>query len=181
MATTADRKIHVQLNTTAIYQCENSALAIEVLLYLKEQGYIDLLDETLLKGLQEAVWEGRFEVIHHDPLMIIDGAHNKEGMKAFYHSAKKYHHIKVIFSALRDKDTHAMLEYLLKLTDDITICEFDFYRAQSAERLAEDFPVKIEKDWHKAVDEAFMHQGVVFITGSLYFISKVRPYIQNHQ
>lgn len=175
------RHYHVQLNTTAIYQCENSALAIEVLLYLKEQGYIDLLDETLLKGLQEAVWEGRFEVIHHDPLMIIDGAHNKEGMKAFYHSAKKYHHIKVIFSALRDKDTHAMLEYLLKLTDDITICEFDFYRAQSAERLAEDFPVKIEKDWHKAVDEAFMHQGVVFITGSLYFISKVRPYIQNHQ
>lgn len=175
------RHYHVELNTTAIYQCENSALAIEVLLYLKEQGYIDLLDKTLLEGLKEAIWEGRFEIVHHDPLMIIDGAHNKEGMEAFYHSAKKYHHIKVIFSALRDKDTHAMLEYLMKLTDDVTICEFDFYRAQSAEKLAEDFPVKIEKDWHKAVDDAFLHHGVVFITGSLYFISKVRPYIQNHQ
>mgnify|MGYP003375460576 FL=1 len=112
--------------------------------------------------------------------MIIDGAHNKEGMMAFYESAKKYHNIKIIFSALRDKDTHAMLELLLKLSDDVTVCEFDFYRAQSAIKLAEDFPVKIEKDWHKAIDDAFSHDGVVFITGSLYFLSQVRPYIINH-
>lgn len=109
--------------------------------------------------------------------MIIDGAHNKEGMEAFYQSAKKYQKIKIIFSALRDKDTHSMLELLLKLTDDVTVCEFDFYRAKSAVHLAESFPVKIEKDWKKAIDESFSHEGVVFITGSLYFISQVRPYI----
>lgn len=173
------RQYHVKLHTAAKYQCENSALAIEILLYLKEQGFIELKDDILLMGLEKAVWEGRFEVVCHQPLMIIDGAHNKEGMEAFYQSAKKYQDIKVIFSALRDKDTHAMLELLLKLTNDVTICEFDFYRAQTAEKLAENFPVKIEKDWKKAIDEAFQHQGVVLITGSLYFISQVRPYIQN--
>ena len=82
---------------------------------------------------------------------------------------------------MRDKDTHAMIEKLLKLTDDVTVCEFDFYRAQSAEKLAENFPVKIEKDWKKAIDESFHHNGVVFITGSLYFISQVRPYIYQLQ
>lgn len=171
------RQYHIVLETSARYQSENSALAIEILVYLKENGYIELTDEILLQGLKMAVWAGRFEVVNKHPLIIIDGAHNKEGMEAFYQSAKKYKNIKIIFSALRDKDTHAMMELLLKLSNDVTVCEFDFYRAQSAEKLAETFPVKIEKDWHKAIDEAFYHDGVVFITGSLYFISQVRPYI----
>lgn len=171
------RNYHIVLNTSARYQSENSALAIEILLYLKEHGYIRLSDEQLKEGLLSASWAGRFEIMSHHPLIIIDGAHNKEGMEAFYQSAKKYQNIKVIFSALKDKDTHAMLELLLQLTDDVTICEFDFYRAQKAEILAESFPVKIEKNWKKVVDEAYLHQGVVFITGSLYFISQVRAYI----
>lgn len=171
------RGYHITLNTSARYQCENSALAIEILLYLKDNGYIELQEDILLKGLEKAIWQGRFEKISDKPLIIIDGAHNKEGMEAFYQSAKKYQNIKIIFSALRDKDTHGMLEKLLQLTDDITVCEFDFYRAQSAVKLAESFPVKVEEDWHKAVDEAFTHDGVVFITGSLYFISQVRPYL----
>jgi len=174
------RGYHVELLTSAIYQVQNSALALEILLFLKNNGYIHLSDANLLKGLKEAVWEGRFEIMHTKPLMIIDGAHNKEGMEAFYESAKKYQNIKVIFSALRDKDTHAMLELLLKLTDDVTVCEFDFYRAQSAVKLAESFPVHIEKDWKKAIGEAYQHKGVVFITGSLYFIAQVRSYMQNN-
>lgn len=175
------RDYHITLNTSARYQCQNSALAIEILLYLKDNGYIHLNDQALLEGLKETTWAGRFEIVNNQPLMIIDGAHNREGIDAFYQSAKKYKNIKIIFSALRDKDTHAMLQKLLELTDDITVCEFDFYRAQSALKLAESFPVKIECDFKKAIDDAFSHKGVVFITGSLYFISQVRPYIQNHK
>ena len=171
------RGYHVTLNTSAKYQSENSALAIEILLYLRNNGYACFNDKNLLESLKQAQWQGRFEMLSQDPLIIIDGAHNKEGIEAFYESAKKYDHIKIIFSALRDKDTHAMLEKLLELTDDVTVCEFDFYRAQSAVRLAESFPVKIEKDWKKAIDEAVLHDGVLFVTGSLYFISQVRPYI----
>ncbi len=171
------RGYHVTLNTSAKYQSENSALAIEILLYLRNNGYACFSDKNLLESLKQAQWQGRFEILSQDPLIIIDGAHNKEGIEAFYESAKKYDHIKIIFSALRDKDTHAMLEKLLELTDDVTVCEFDFYRAQSAVRLAESFPVKIEKDWKKAIDEAVLHDGVLFVTGSLYFISQVRPYI----
>ncbi|MEG0592836.1 MAG: Mur ligase family protein [Coprobacillus sp.] len=174
------RSYHIILNTSARYQSQNSSLAIEILLYLKDNGFIHLDDSSLLDGLREASWAGRFEVMNTQPLMIVDGAHNREGIEAFYQSAKKYKNVKIIFSALRDKDTHAMLQKLLELTDDITVCEFDFYRAQEVELLAENFPVKIEKDWKKAVDKAFLHKGVTFITGSLYFIAQVRPYIQKH-
>ena len=66
------------------------------MLYLKNNGYIVLDNETLLEGLRESVWEGRFEIVCQQPLMIIDGAHNKEGIEAFYQSAKKYQNIKII-------------------------------------------------------------------------------------
>lgn len=168
---------HVELSTPAKYQCDNAALALEVLLYLKNNNVVDLEDKHILCGLKKAKWQGRFEVMRENPLIIIDGAHNKEGIEAFYNSAKKYSDIKIIFSALRDKDTHAMIEMLLKLTDDITITEFEHVRAQSAILLAEDFPVNIENDWKRAINLALNHQGTLFITGSLYFISKVREYL----
>lgn len=74
----------IELNTSAMYQVENSALAISILLYLKANGYVYFTDEDLLSGIKEAVWAGRFEIMHHDPLIIIDGAHNKEGVEAFF-------------------------------------------------------------------------------------------------
>ena len=168
---------HIRLDTMAMYQCDNSALAISILDYLKEMRYASFDDEILLKGIQNAKWAGRFEVMCNHPLIIIDGAHNKEGMQAFYHSAKYFQNIKIIFSALKDKDTDGMIETLLSLSDDVTVCEFDFERSQKASLLAKDYPVKIVEDWHAALDEAFLHEGTVFITGSLYFISQVRPYL----
>ena len=171
------RGYHIELNTPARYQCRNSALAIETLLYLRNRSLVEFKDEDLLKGMKEAKWAGRFEVVNEHPLMIIDGAHNKEGIDAFFESAKQYSNIKVIFSALKDKDTDAMLEKLLELTEDVTVCEFDFYRSQKAKQLAKDYPVNVIEDWHQAIEEAYLHKGTVFITGSLYFIAEVRAYL----
>lgn len=170
----------VELSTSARYQCKNAALALEVLFYLKDNQLADLNNEVILKGLNLAKWKGRFEVMRENPLIIIDGAHNKEGIEAFCQSAMKYTNIKIIFSALRDKDTHAMIERLLELTDDITICEFEHYRAQRARILAENFPVKVEENWKNAVCKALNHDGTLFITGSLYFISQVRSFLKEN-
>lgn len=173
------RNYKIHLSTPAIYQVKNSALAIEALLYLRNHQIIEFSDEELLKGIYQASWQGRFEIINEKPLIIIDGAHNKEGIDAFYECAKKYQNIKIIFSALKDKDYHHMLEKLLELTSDITICEFEHVRASDAKTLATGFDVKIEPDYKKAIDQAYSHQGTIFITGSLYFIAKAREYILN--
>ena len=171
------RNYDIMLDTPALYQIYNSALALEALLYLKEHQIINFSDDDLLQGMYNARWAGRFEIVNIEPLIIIDGAHNKEGIDAFYECAKKYDKIKIIFSALRDKDYKHMIEKLLSLTDDITICEFEHVRASDAKTLADGFNVKIEPDYKVAIDDAFSHDGTVFVTGSLYFISKVREYI----
>lgn len=172
------RDFNIVLNTAALYQIQNSALAIETLVYLREHHDIDFHDENLIYGLFEASWAGRFEILRERPLLIIDGAHNREGVDELYHSAKKLHNLKIIFSALKDKDTDYMIERLLELTYDMTVCEFDHPRRQKAKLLAKDYPVKIEPDYQKAIDEAWDYEGTLLITGSLYFISKIRPYIQ---
>lgn len=173
------RDYDIILDTPALYQINNSALALEALLYLKEHQIVEFSDDDLLQGMYNARWAGRFEIINIKPLIIIDGAHNKEGIDAFYECAKKYDNIKIIFSALRDKDYKHMIEKLLQLTDDITICEFEHVRASDAKTLANGFNVKIQPDFKIALDEAFDHHGTVFVTGSLYFISKVREYLIN--
>lgn len=171
------REYDITLQTPALYQVKNSALAIEVLLYVKDKGYYTFTKEQLLQGLKQAKWAGRFEKINENPVIIIDGAHNKEGMHAFLEGAKKYSDCKIIFSALRDKDTHSMVEYLLRLSNDITVCEFDHVRAADMETLANGFDVKKERNYQQAIDNAMNHPGTVFITGSLYFIALARSYI----
>lgn len=168
---------NIVLNTPALYQIENSALALETLLYLKEHHFIELADQSIIEGLFEAKWAGRFEIISEKPLIILDGAHNREGVDELYRSARKLHNLKIIFSALRDKDTDYMIERLLDLTYDITVCEFKHPRSQSAKLLAGDYPVKIEPDYKKALDDIYLQEGTFLITGSLYFISEVRKYL----
>ena len=165
---------HIELNTNAFYQINNSLLAINVLEYIRDRFPFD--NDDLERGFKQAEWAGRFECIYNNPVIIIDGAHNKEGMNAFYETAKNYVGFGIIYSALKDKDTHEMIKTLLKLTDDVTVCTFDHPRAASYDQLAEDFPVKKE-DWKTAVDNAIKYKKNMFITGSLYFISLVRAYI----
>lgn len=88
---------NIVLNTPALYQIENSALALETLLYLKKHQFIELDNSSIVEGLFEAKWAGRFEIISEKPLIILDGAHNREGVDELYRSARKLHNLKIIF------------------------------------------------------------------------------------
>lgn len=167
---------NIVLNTAALYQIKNSALALDTLLYLKNNKGINVDDENIVKGMYEANWAGRFEIISHKPLIILDGAHNKEGVDELYLSARKIPDLKIIYSALKDKDTDYMIERLLDLTYDITICEFIHPRSQKAKLLAKDYPVKVIEDYREALAN-IKEDDNYLITGSLYFISEVRKYL----
>lgn len=167
----------IKLRSKASYQAYNAALAIEAALKLKELGY-RISEQVITQGLAATFWKGRFEQVHTHPDVYIDGAHNEQGIRALVDAARIFPKVKILFSALKDKNTNAMIEQLLTLSDDLTICEFDFYRAANAEKLAEGYPVKIVKDYRQAIDECLNGDDIVLITGSLYFISLVRERFQ---
>ena len=171
------RNLKIKLNTSATYQIKNSALAFEIIYIGNQMNLFKISNEEIQKGLYEAHWPGRFETICQNPLIIIDGAHNQAGIEAFVNSAKKYQDSHIIFSALIDKNSDAMIESLLSLSSDITVCHFEHPRFEGVDNIVKDFPIKSNLNYQNAIDEAIENHPVILITGSLYFISLVRAYI----
>ena len=169
--------LSIHLNTSALYQVKNASLAIEGARYLS--NYFEINDDNIINGLKDTQWKGRFELVSTNPHIIIDGAHNTHGVSALVESARYLPKpLVIVFSALRDKETDAMLDDLLSIADEVIVTEFEFYRAASLEMLRHGNVLAIQ-DNHEAIRKgiALSLNGTCLITGSLYFISQVRQTI----
>ncbi|GAE92635.1 dihydrofolate synthase [Gracilibacillus boraciitolerans JCM 21714] len=72
------------------HQFDNAALAIKAILLLEKNSlYIDL--NQLKRGLQKAQLPLRFERIKSNPVIVLDGAHNEESLKAFIDTVQLYY------------------------------------------------------------------------------------------
>ncbi|MBQ9757440.1 MAG: bifunctional folylpolyglutamate synthase/dihydrofolate synthase [Clostridia bacterium] len=95
---------------TGSYQPKNAVIAIETALALG-------IDEKYIKsGISRTKNPGRFEIIHQNPTVIYDGAHNKNGMTALAeslcHYFPKWHGATFIMAFMGDKDICGELEIL---------------------------------------------------------------------
>ena len=68
---------------------DNAALVCEVIQRLQNLGY-PVTEAALRKGLAEAAWPGRFQLISRKPIFIVDGAHNEAGAIALKKSLEFY-------------------------------------------------------------------------------------------
>ena len=112
-----------------------------------------------------------------EPLIIIDGAHNLDGIQALVSSLQNYDNIHFVFSCLKDKEGEKMIKELMCISHDIVLCDFENERSDEAQRLAQPFSLKVIKDYREAIDDGMKKDGVLVICGSLYFISLARSYL----
>ena len=138
------------------HQTENAALAVmAAILLAKDHSYL-IEEHHIREGLQDAHWPGRFEIVSHNPILILDGAHNEEGVTALTAElAKRYHDkkIKIIFTALADKKLDEMIHLLDQVADEITFVSFDYPRATSVQALFDlsgSAHKKMHEDWKQA-------------------------------
>ena len=169
----------VKLNTLALYQADNASTVLETMNALKDLG-LKFKTEDIYEGLFLANWPGRFEQVSSKPLVFLDGAHNREGIAALTKTVAAMNRpCNIVFAALKDKETDKMVESLLKITKNVTVTQFNFYRDKPAKELAGNYPVKVIPDWEEALQENLNNNpGMVIITGSLYFISIVRQWFK---
>lgn len=167
----------VTLYGKARYQCRNAALAIEVCLYLQRQGHIRLTEVQLRTGLHQAVWIGRFETISKEPLIILDGAHNADGIHALCETLKQMEDVQVLFSVLKDKNFEAMLQELETVCGEILVVPFYNERALDVRLLEGRKHIHLMESYERAIPHALQKVKPLVITGSLYFISDVRKYL----
>ncbi|WP_147532524.1 bifunctional folylpolyglutamate synthase/dihydrofolate synthase [Bacillus marasmi] len=168
------------------HQLDNAALAVMASQILS-QLYAFLIDENQIgAGLERAYWPGRFELISDEPTIIIDGAHNQEGIDALASELTKRYHAKkinILFTALADKKLDNMIAKLDEVADSITFTQFDYPRASKAEDLAAlstSANKHTEPDWRAGLERLLNEQSenpdsILVITGSLYFLSEVKP------
>ncbi len=127
------------INLRGDYQPENAALALTALDILKERGW-RITDDAVRRGLANARWPGRFELLRDDPPFVLDGGHNPEGVQATVESLKKWYpgkKIHFLVGVMGDKDIASMLAATKELAADYVAVRPDNPRAMAADILAE--------------------------------------------
>lgn len=197
----------IELGLLGMHQRFNAAVAVEVLREL-----IDVTKDSAFDGLLEKADEenykltdrarqalrltrhaGRMEVISSEPFVLVDGAHNMEGIIALTDSLFRMYKGELftfVMCVMRDKDYDDMLRELAPFSRNFIATSIDYDRALEAERLCEEakkvgIHAVYEENYEKALERArkMVSQNgdtnnKIVCTGSLYFIGEVIKYFQ---
>ncbi len=177
----------LECGITGFYQPENAALAVETVLALG----ID--EEFIRSGLKKATNPARFEIIQKDPVVIYDGAHNKNGINALIESLCRYfphwHGATFIMAFMGDKDIDGSFSALKNsgLMDNSEVFAVkvkDNPRAAEAEtvcKIAENHKISATpfNDLKSAYTTALQKNKPTVICGSLYLYKDFYEVIKN--
>lgn len=161
------------------HQGENAGIAATL-----ARQVADIPDAVIARGLRKADWPGRFEIVHYDPLVLLDGAHNPGASEQLASAMADldYEELRLVFGAMHDKDHTAMIEALPR-PDHVFTCRPDEERAEDETVLARAFEdhgidsvsaiQSVPQSVSRAMDRAGAADAVV-VTGSLYTVSEAR-------
>jgi len=162
------------------YQFKNFLTAYEV---VTELG-IDR--EIIKKACKKVVWQCRFERYFEKPLVILDGAHNEDGMRELckiIEQGYRSDEVVIITSILKDKDVKHMLKLMRKISDNIIFTSLeDNPRGTTGEKILEQLEDKrgclVENDMKKAYEIAKnLNKKIIVVCGSFYTLSKFKEEI----
>ena len=166
-----------------ILNCAVAVRAVEVL--SKIQGF-EL--KNIEKGIENVKWIGRLEVLNKKPLVVIDGAHNIQGITTLKENVNKYFDYKnviLLIGILADKQVEDMIKVITPMSKHIIALTPHSDRAELGVKLKEEIE-KINKNvessesyetaFKKAVSIA-KEDDLILVTGSLYMIGEMRGII----
>ena len=162
------------------YQFKNFLTAYEV---VTELG-IDR--EIIKKACKKVVWQCRFERYFEKPLVILDGAHNEDGMRELckiIEQGYRSDEVVIITSILKDKDVKHMLKLMRKISNNIVFTSLeDNPRGTTGEKILEQLEDKrgclVENDMKKAYEIAKnLNKKIIVVCGSFYTLSKFKEEI----
>jgi dihydrofolate synthase/folylpolyglutamate synthase len=143
------------------------------------------VENAIEKGLKQVKWPGRMQYLSDDPVFIIDGSHNPNGVEALRNSLNSlYPGEKFIFltSVLSDKDHNEMYELIYPIADIFFTVTVDNVRAYSGRTLADELHSKGKEARFfectsdaisASIKEAKVRHEKVVAFGSLYFIGEI--------
>ncbi|HCX65717.1 MAG TPA: bifunctional folylpolyglutamate synthase/dihydrofolate synthase [Eubacteriaceae bacterium] len=179
--------LHFTLSLLGAHQSMNALVALTALEKLLEFGY-RITRESIQAAMPSIQFPGRFEKLHENPTIFIDGAHNISGFLSLETTLKTYFDQKVDFvlGILEDKDYTAMVRILLPYARSISTVTPNNPRALPAKSLAENIEKTFDMKEVRAYDSiktaaldalASEPDDVVIFVGSLYMIGEARTQV----
>ncbi len=171
------------------HQIENAKTAIAALEYLDKDGSISVGSGCIACGIEKAVNPARLELLSDNPVVLLDGAHNPNGIEALKKAINKFlpgRKIICITGMLADKDIDSSIALMNGVFESVYTVPVDNPRAVSAKVLAEKYTAfgndaKSFDSPQTAFDEALLRAKAencaVLICGSLYLAGEMRPYM----
>jgi dihydrofolate synthase / folylpolyglutamate synthase len=171
------------------HQGDNAALALAAV-----ESFFDapLSYEVVTEGFAAVEWPGRFEVLGHQPLVIVDGAHNPHGADAcanvysedFDPAGKRI----MVVGFLTSQDPSAMLSALhADEADVVIVCTPPSPRGVPAQTTADAARklgcenVIVAESVSRACERALANadaDDAILVTGSLYVVGEARPHLK---
>lgn len=170
------------------HQLDNALTAYAVLDHLRIQGW-KLTQKDIQDGFASVTWPARFEVVHENPLVVVDSAHNLDSAEKLAQTMRDYLPEKpavLIFGASEDKDVTGMFRALSPVVNRIIITRSIHPRAFDISELGEiaksyGIPVDVIQPLEAAIDRglaSLASNGVLLITGSIFIAAGAREYLK---
>jgi len=177
----------VMLGLRGRHQADNAAAAIEAGELLAEGG-LDIPREAIIRGLRQAHWPGRLELIDDKPPMLLDGAHNLGGARSLRAFLEEFCRgpITLVFAAMGDKDIDGMAAELFPIARTLVLTRVRDRRSASTAVLGK-FALKTSSNvifsetvrqalsWARSVTPP---EGIVCVAGSLYLVGEVKQLME---
>jgi dihydrofolate synthase/folylpolyglutamate synthase len=168
------------------HQIINASLAIKTINKLREKKFLKISDKQIKSGIEKTYWKGRYDIISEKPKVIIDGAHNKEGIKYLREMLDKIKGEKILLCGFsEDKDLKKISKILFPGFKKIIISKGN-YKPMETSLIAKEackFCENVEEvedvkeAYKKAIKETKKNNALI-ITGSLYLIGDVYKIIE---
>jgi dihydrofolate synthase / folylpolyglutamate synthase len=178
----------IKLPLIGDHQLNNAAVALAAIAELNSMGHTVEVS-AVRKGLETVKWPCRLSILSTDPLILIDGAHNEDGINSLQGALSKYFSSrKIIFviGMLKDKDYGYAIRMLMPMAYHTVATEPVSERALSANAMAEAVKpycssVNAEPDIAKAIEKAkelYDKDSMICICGSLYLAGSAYEYLE---
>ena len=169
---------HLILGLEGAYQEENAALALQAFLLFMAQRNEKVDQEAVRAALQATKWAGRLEAVTEH--IYLDGAHNLPALERLVEfiqeKIQQGYQPHILFGALKRKDYSGMLTYLTEHLPDIAlyVTSFDYQGSLEEQDFGDYTSIASYRDFIDNFESSAGEQDLLFVTGSLYFISEVR-------
>ncbi len=178
------KELSIKQSFAGIHQSYNTSVVIEAAKILDNTTKFVISKDNITKGIEKTTFPARIEVFSENPLIILDGGHNVDGVTALSNVLKEnnINNLTAVWASLSDKHPKQLIEIMSPFINKLYTVDIFGSRAISKSELA-DIAKEYISNCHPAdslenvIKTSIYNNENLIVFGSLYLASDARRII----